>query len=79
MNKRTEIMQLGKSYASSLERFRAKNLSLPSFIFCGNDAVKITLVFAKFPGLKSEHRKYYGNSAGFFLGGGPVSSLATFL
>ena len=63
MNRRTEIMRLGKSYLS-LEKCCGNNLS--SFTFCRNDAVTITLVSAKLPGLKSEHRKCYENTAGFF-------------
>lgn len=78
MNKITEIMQLGKGYSSSLEKCRGNKLLLQSFTFCRNDAVTITLVSAKFPGLKSEHRKCYENTAVFF-GGDPVSPLDTFL
>ena len=58
-------MRLGKSYLS-LEKCCGNNLLLSSFTFCKNDAVTITLVSAKLPGLKSEHGKCYENTAGFF-------------
>ena len=48
-------------------------LSLPSFTFCGNNAVTITIVSAKFPGLQeslaNKKRTLIMLVHGFILGG----------
>ena len=48
-------IRINKLYlVNSCENVRGNNGSLPSFEVCGNDTETITIVSAKFPGLKTK-------------------------